>query len=395
MKRALLFGFLFAVLFSANSFATGLGLRSDSLIVGIDFEPGFEGTYYYSLLVYGSEKRDVQLYATDDSSDGTESKLAKYFTFDKSIIKDVGPGQIPTFSVKVKLPKKIDEPGTHKVHVGAVEMFGKTGGMGAKTAIEAIFFVNVLHSGQYLSYSIEAYDVNQGEQIPVEVHVSNLGTDEISSLYADIKLLDFNKKHIAEAKTESISLAKRAAKTLKAEFSSSGLAPGTYFINATIHYDGKEESAGKYVRVGELNLKIINQTEEIIAGKINEIEVIVESMWADTLKDVYAKMTIGSNNPVRSLPEIIKGFEKAKLKAFFDAKEMKPGIYDMQSKVYFEDKTISRTTKIKVINEKRAPFANLSMANILFLTAILIVIIINITLFIILMKKKEEHEKER
>ncbi len=379
------------------SFATGLGLRSNNLVVGINYEPGFQETYGYSVVLYGDETRDIQLYVKDTDKDGTNTEMAKYFTLSHDIIKNVKPSEEPIFYVTVNLPSLIFEPGTHKVNVGALELLENKGGFGVRTAIEAVFFVNVPHQGQYLSYTLKAESVNQGDPLKAELSMINYGVEEIKNLYADFRLFDFNKKVVGEAKTETISLAKNKGETLSVEISTSNLLPGTHTINATIYYDGKEASASKEVRVGELNIRIINYTDTITAGKINEMWVNVESHWADVIKDVYAEIIIGNSEIARSLGVDLKGFETAKLKAFFDAKDLTTGIYNMVLKVYFKDKVITKTTTVNVVKDKlfRMPLVNASLTNVLFLIIVIIILIINLTLFVILMKKKDEHEKTK
>ncbi|MBS3115186.1 hypothetical protein J4482_01010 [Candidatus Woesearchaeota archaeon] len=376
-KGVFIFILLFLLLF-INTEARGIGMRSGSLTVSIDFVPNFQQTYYYSVIPYGDEPMDVGMYVENDNKDGTTSDLSKYFIIEPTIFKSVMPKQEPFFSVTVRLPGEIEEPGTHKLHVSAAEAFPDGGGVGIKAAVEAIFYIHVPYDGQYLTYS-------------------NLGKEMINELYADIVLFDSQKNEADRIKTETIGLKSQENTILKNEIKTVGLSAGEYTVNATVHYDGKQVSKIQKIKVGELKLIILNQTQEITAGKVNEINVDIGSEWAETVKNVYAQVQIGDKQPVKTLSENLLGFQKTRLKAFFDAIDMKPGVYDMITKVYYEEKMTSKITMINVIKgvSSESAESNISFTNILLITVILVVVIINIVLFKILLKKKDENEKER
>lgn len=394
MKKEV-FLILLCIILIYNVEARGLGLRSNDLKVKINFEPGFQGIYYYSIIPFSEEPMNVAMYAIDDKQDGTKAELAKYFTVNPMKISNILSNQHPSFSVSVKLPNKIEEPGTHIVHVGTSEVFENEGGIGVKTAVEALFFINVPFNGQYLKYDLETQGVNQGYPIPVRLTFTNLGDETIKELFSDVELVDFNNKTMTQRKTETISLGKQETNVQTLEFSTISLYPGKYKVKATIHHDGKENTIEKNIKIGELKVSIINQSNLIYAGKLNEVEVEVESDWANAINNIYAEIKIGKNPLIKTLSETLGGFEKIKLKSFFDATNIEPGTYDMTIRVVYEDKITEKTTKIDVVKQNMFEMPELSLTNVLFLVIVLIVIIINITLFFILVKKKDEHEKTK
>ena len=393
-KSIIIFVFLILVL-SISSEARGIGMRSSSLIVSIDFVPNFEKTYYYSVIPYNEGPMDIGMYVENDNGDGTNSDISKYFIVEPSVFKGVLPNKEPFFSITARLPSEIKEPGTHKLHVGAAEVLPETGGVGVRAAVEAIFYIHVPYDGQYLKYSMETESVNQGTPIPVTLTLANLGKEQIKELYADIILLDSQKNNIDKIRTETIPLESQKNKILSFEIRSIGLLPGEYTVNATVYYDGRNVSKSQKVKVGELKLTILNQTHEITAGKINEINIDIESEWAEDVKNVYAQIQIGNQPAAKTLSENLFGFQRIKLKGFFDATGMEPGVYDMTSKVYYEGKMTSKTSDITVIKGAADSFAkgNISFMNILLIVITLIVVIINIVLFEILLEKKSKNDK--
>ncbi|MEK6887209.1 MAG: hypothetical protein AABW88_05245, partial [Nanoarchaeota archaeon] len=324
MKKSLITLIFLILILSINSEARGIGMRSGSLTTSIDFVPNFQYTYYYSVIPYSEEPIDVGMYVENDNNDGTTSDLSRYFIIEPAVFKGVMTKQEPVFSVTVRLPAEIKEPGTHKLHVGASEVSPETGGVGVKAAVEAIFYIHVPYDGQYLTYSMETESVNQGTPIPVTLTLANLGKETINELYGEIVLLDSQKKEIDRISTSKIRLESQKNKIMKSEIRTAGLFAGEYVVNATVHYDGKQVSKYQKVKVGELKLTIINQTQEIFSGKVNEINVEIGSEWAETVKNVYAQIQIGDHLPVKTLSEDLLGFQIGRLKAFFDATNINP-----------------------------------------------------------------------
>jgi hypothetical protein len=396
MRKTLLILIILSALFLQNAEAGGIGLRSDSLSVSIEFKPYFEETYHYSLVTYGSEPRDVQVYVEDESADGTSTNMAQYFTVSEPILRNVNSRTEPYFSITVRLPAEIKEPGMHKIHVGAIEKpLGDSGGVSIRTAIEALFYVYVPYEGQYLDYELTARSVNQGVPLQTTISVSNFGTDLIKSLYAIINLFDLQGNLIATTRTNSISLESRRHDLISANISTANILPGNYIVNASIFYDDKQAFDGREVKVGELTFKIINVTDVFVAEKINEFEVEVESQWADPIDSVYAELTIADKERIRTLPLEVAGFQKERLKGFIDMKGVKTGTHDALVKLYFGGKDISKTENVHVVERSllELPVFELSLTNMLLLVIIMIILIINITLFVILKKKKEAYEK--
>ena len=395
MKKELLVISLVFLLFAVNCESRGIGVRSGSMIVSINFVPNFEQTYYYSVVPFSDEPMDITMYIENDGDDGTTTSLSQYFIVDPPLFKNVLPKTEPFFKVTVRLPKEIKEPGNHKIHVGVAEAMPETGGISVRAAVEAIFYINVPFDGQYLRYSFNAKNVNQGNPIPIEIAYTNRGTEPINNIYSSIDLLDSSKKIIANVKIDSFVLGSQEEKKQKAEISTMKLSPGEYNVNLTVYHDGKQDYSSQDVKIGELTFKILNQTSTLFSGKMDEIWIDAESQWAEPVKGVYAEIKIGENPAIRTLSEDFNGFQKMRLKGFFDATNMNPGDYDMAIKLYFEDKIVSKTTTISLIKENKFEMPSLSPTNMIFLIVIIMIIIINITLFFILMKKKDEKEKER
>jgi hypothetical protein len=393
MKKGILFVLVAFFLMTA---VHAIGLQSDSLNVNINYVPNFQGTYYYNIEPFNSRPTDIEVYATNDYSGGVTADLAQYFKISNTLFKQVIPGESPSFSVSVDLPLGIIEPGNHRVKVGVRELAPSGSGFAVVTGIEAIFNIIVPFQGQYLKYYISAKNVNENESVPISLELENQGTDNISSVYATVNILDSNGDTVATTQTNTESLAIETSTVLTAQIPAEKLAPGDYTINATIYYDGKEETAANTFKVGTLNFLILNQTSQVLAGIINQMSIAVESQWADDVENVYAELTIGNQPTIRTLPETVGAFGNETLTAYFDATDLKKGIEPMTIVLYYENSTTTKNTQIDIAEQ--SPLTefvnNLSPIYIVFIIAIIAIIVVNICLFIILMKKRDEHEKE-
>lgn len=395
MKKGVIFAFILGAILISNSYA--IGLKADKFNHNVNFEPNFRGTYYYGVVTTLDVPVDLIFYVKDKDDDGTITNLSKYFVLSDTLMKNVLPKNEPYFSVSLNLPSKIEEPGTHIVRVGVREKLPGDASIGIATAMESLFFIHVPYEGQYLRYSLDAEDINTKENMPVTISLTNFGTEDMKKVYVDIKLLDGNNITVSAIKSETFSLKIWETKKIELQMSTSALPPGTYVAEGTAYYDDKNKIATDSVKIGQLNFKIINQTETIYADKINEINLDVESEWADSVKGVYADITIANRESVRTLTESFSGFEIKKLKSFFDAKGLQPGTYDMNMNLKFEGKTTSKNAKINVIKENllRMPNIEFTLTNMLLMAIVIIILIINITLFIILIKKKKESDEKR
>ncbi|MBN2421058.1 hypothetical protein JXB27_02150 [Candidatus Woesearchaeota archaeon] len=371
-----------------------IGLSSTSLNNEVFFEPNIEATYYYSILLYNVEPLDVQVYVVDDSSDGTHQNVSRYFTAEPEFFKNVDKSIRPSFKVVMNLPRELNEPGTHRVKIGVVEMPKETGGLNVRTAIESLISIQVPYTGKFLRYSFDIKSVNRGEQIPVALSVHNLGIEKIDELYAEIRAFDYNKNEVLFAKTEKISLESHQDNVLKLNMSSTGLMPGNYVAEAKIFYDGKEATTAQNFKIGKLEINVLNQTTIFVPGKVNKFFIEIESEWAEKIRGVFAEVTIANEETAKTISKDILGFERTNLEGFYNVPELRPGKYKMLVVLHYAGEKKIKEVDITIENESRLPKLNVSPLQAAFLVVILIILIINLILFTILMRKKNEHEKE-
>ncbi|HME86922.1 MAG TPA: hypothetical protein VKE88_00755 [Candidatus Nanoarchaeia archaeon] len=395
MKKRLIF--LFFILFLCITQVQAIGLRGSTLKEEIIFKPNVENTFYFSIVPFYQHPIDVRIFVEDDKKDGTETELAQYFELSRTYIQNLKLNQEPFFTVHMKLPEMITEPGTHTVRVGIQEVMPNSGGISVTTGVYALFFIQVPFNGKYLKYSVVADGVNAGDPIHAKVHLENLGNEKITSVQAKLELMTLQNTSLHSVQTEVVSLGSREYKAVETDIATHDVMPGTYKLRTTVTYDGIQEYSEQEIKIGELQFIVINETKEIVRGKLNELEIVAESQWADRIDNVYADVEIEGQKPIKTYSNTFEGFERKSLKGFFDASEIKTGLYDTVIRLHYQGKTTDKEVKILVREQPLFELAkgSLSSANVLFFLIIAILLTINILLFIIVIKKKEEHENQK
>jgi len=337
----------------------------------IDFEPGLEKTLDFGVT---ASRLDVKL--------SVSGYLSEYITLSKTFIESDSTDR--RFKVILKLPKKVEKPGHHKVWIIAEEIIdqSKTGGtVGTSSNVMVYIIINVLNPGKYVDMSLSASDANLNEPVKFAVNVKSFGEEDINSIRAGIDVYSPDNEKLTTVYTDEKSLKSNTEETLNAQLSTIGYSAGTYRAVAKLNYDGKTKQDEKNFKIGKLNIKIINYTKEFEKDKINKFDIEIESDWGNKIENVYGEIKI--NNEIIKTPNIdLAPWEKGVITSYWDTNNVKTGTYDVKMTIYYEDKTTVEIGRVKVIEKKGAliekPEAitiSLSTTTILILIIILLVII--------------------
>ncbi|MBI2044674.1 hypothetical protein HYT23_01310 [Candidatus Pacearchaeota archaeon] len=342
-KKGILFFGALLFFFIANVGALGLSPAG----VDINFEPGYEQTIDY--LVFGVGSRGVEAYVGGD--------LEQYATLSKTKLTQ-GDDR---FSVTIKLPQEIGEPGRHIIYVGVKQLVDEelASTVGTSVAVNGAIFIHVPYPGRYLDIGIlKSGDANVGEPILFSVSLINQGTENLvispkinilDNFGADKNELDFTSREIlSQEKLE-----------LKKTFDTAGYNPGTYKAIASVDYGivAKDEIS---FRIGSLSVNILNYTNIFYIKKLQKFEIWVASGWNNNLDGVSAIVSIknGSNEitSFETTSTILTPWEEKKIEGYFDGSLFKPGTYDAEIKVRYygreQGETTTKEVKIEFIKPK-------------------------------------------
>ncbi len=393
-KKIYIFIFLFLFLILNSTFIIAPGI-SGAVLERLFFEPGLDKTYIYS--VNSNTIRPMDHYI-DMNGD-----LCSYFTLSTDNLENLAPGEIRTFEAHMKLPQEF-EPGEHRCYICATEAEGRTpegmgSSIGTKVRVCAVIIIIAPYPGKKVEFSFNVDNVAKGENATFLFDVFNIGTEEL-----DVGgVVDVFSKDIKVGKETKIFTLKTIGEhTVSGEkaffnvtYNTSEMEIGEYLAKGTLHYDGLQEIKEKTFRVGELNIEILEFTEEVSQNKLNPINVKVKSKWNGDIKDVYASIDITHPEKniivasINTAPANLGPWEEKNLVAYWDTTGIEIGGYDVKVTLHYEDKITIKQGIIKVKEFALGP----SISFTAILLFILIIVVLLLIILIISMMKRMQKQK--
>ena len=372
--------FFFILINTSNVSAIGIsGLR---LVENFDFEPNLERTFEYRIGTNAGKGMNYQIYVKD-----MKGNIAKYISLsDELVYIEEATGY--DFTAHMKLPQSLDA-GMHTAYICVLEgeTRGEGGNIGVKTEVCAIINVKVLYPGKYLI--IKNFDINvANKQVGFTLEVENWGTDKISSAKTIIDIYEANKTDkVDSVSSNEESIASNSGTPFYSSLDATRFKVGDYDAKATVLYDGQEEKTEKTFKLGEFELKLVNYTREFETGKVNQMEIEVESIWNQKIENIYAEAVIsGGGSTIQTIktpPADIEAWERIKLVGYFDTTNVQPGEYNSHFTIFYSGKTSSFDGSVIVKEPERTPTA-ISTNTILLLGILLLLT----TLIVLILKRK-------
>ena len=317
MRRLFIFLIVLALSFQIVS-AGGVGI-SPAYYKDF-FEPGLEKTYrFYSFNT--DVNNGIRIYVEGD--------LAQYVNLSKTYI--LGGGE---FTAKIKLPNEIEKPGTHKISIGAIEAkdeIGEGGNIGGIAAIQGRIDILVPYPGKYAEATFKVQSINQGEDVPYEIEIQNLGTQSIT-VKPTIIISKSNSTEIllTEKLTETEMSSKETLKIVKT-LRAKDLPPGEYQAFATVDWGEKIISLNQTFRVGEFLVEIIDYDYQFYEGRINPFNIQIQNKWNSKIDEVFAEVSITDEGRVvgdfKTVSVETSPWETKNITGYFDATELETKRY--------------------------------------------------------------------
>jgi hypothetical protein len=263
---------------------------------------------------------------------------------------DPKPNSTPrTVAVWLKMPDTLDRPGNNLIYVTAKEMPLDPKGVSAVTAIRALIVIKVPYPGYYVEATFDSPSVNLGETVPFKVSVNNLGTNRVETAYAIIDVYEDNNR-IKTLTTDTKSMDSKASADFTVDMATTGMKPGSYKAVATFVYDGNQIKLNNTLNVGTLFVSVVNYTSEMVQGRINKFDIIIESRWNDPISNVYA--TAAFEGQAAKTPNYdLAPWETKVISTYLDTANQAFGDHDVNITLYYQGKTTAASGKIKIIPE--------------------------------------------
>jgi len=307
-------------------------------IYEVNFEPGLKESYVFSYKF--DEGVNAEVYAEGD--------LAEYVTLSTDSL--VGGGAV---IATVELPGYIEEPGDHKIFIGAMQKADTLGGsIGMVGNVRGVILVKVPYPGKYALISeFYATNANQGEPVNFTLHVNSLGQEGIT-VTALVEIFDESNSSLEIVNLGSSYLEPKENKIFFKQFQTTNSKAGDYRARAIVKYDAGEITKERMFRLGTLYVGISNYTREFTKEKINKFEVEIESFWNNQLNDVYADVNIIGYDIEFLTPSLdLTPWQKTRLSGFFDTSGIKEDNFQANITVHYANEKTNEIVELKFIRE--------------------------------------------
>jgi hypothetical protein len=376
MKKQFLlavFSALLPLLLLQNVCAVGIGSYS-SLKETIDYAPNLERTFSYFMMPTSNMVQDYEI--------TINGALANHMTPSTVLLKNVLPGQMHSFDVRLKLPAEKLSPGIHETMICVAETKASSGAIGVKTTACAVVSVRSLYPEKYIRVEgFEVPNIDIGDSLDMNVVVKSWTESNIGSVKAVIDIFGPNERglferKIATASTEEKPLPSNEQATLQASINTKNFESGEFKAVATVYYDGNEVNASATFKAGMRAVKLINYTKEFFRNRVNRFEIEVESRWNSPIADVYAAVSI-ENETLKTPTIIIPPWGTATLTTYWDTSNKKAQYYDGSIVLYFAGNSTKQDIIVKVLvnpEEIKSLITTVSITTIIVVLILLIVL---------------------
>lgn len=368
IKRCLIFIIFIVIVSNVNSI--GLAVNSKT---NINFIPNSEYVFIYYII----------------SDNGVEAE--PFLNGDLEKYAKISEIQDKAFSVKLKLPSEL-ESGMHGLGVGVKEISTNTNGgagVGALTSVISPIKLFVPYKGKYIEAEFDIPNGNNNETITAKIKLKNLGEQNLSSVYSDIEIYDFNNIKIATAETNKISLNKFQEDEIHAELDLNDYSYGEYNTKAIIYYDGETKTLGKNFRVGTYLVNIINYTKNFYQNEFNEFKINVGSEWNGLIDNVYAIIDINGET-LKTTGASLNSFQVGELMTYWNPGNISLGKYPTNITLFYAGKENKQTGEIFIVEKNLLLINKLKPLIIPSLVVFLILLMIFNMFLILKLKNKKE-----
>jgi len=350
----------------------------------------------------------IAIYATGENSDiiNFETNLVtlssdesyKTISYDVKMPNTLSPGTERIDIVILELPENLQD-GVVIIDKGAIVVNKEDSSMlSATNAVISQVFIEVPYPGKYLQAKLYANSVNSGEQLTFTIPLVNKGKQDLSNVKATIFIKGPTNEEITRLNSNDVSLSVGGDGKLVANWIAD-VNPGMYYVEAIINFDGEPLTLRETFIVGKKNLNIVDLViDKFKLGQIAKVDVFINSVWNEEIKDVYAIMNLIDSSGI-PLAEVktsslnVPSFGSETLSAYWDTEGMSIGNYDISVKLFYDDKITEKLFQA-VINANNIQITDTSAISgnvikesgseksstlTLLIIAVIILIIINIT----------------
>jgi hypothetical protein len=366
-----------------------------------------EGKTSGTLKILNNQNQDLRIavYATGE--------YASAITLDPNvnpIIKSDESERIISYTVN--FPENLP-PGRQEIDIVILELPSDSSGINqagvvATTSVIAKILVDVPYPGKYIQSKLHVDSANTGDITTFSVSLFGKGDEDINNIGGTIIIKGPTNEELTRLETNSISLDSGEDGKITANWKAS-VAPGLYYAEAVIVFDGQQIIEREVFVIGDKSLKIANLIiDKFKLGQIAKVDVIAESVWNEEIKEVHAELDVFDESgtllqSVKTAAVNIPSLGKEILSGYWDTGGMSIGNYDINVKLIYENE-ISEKLFQAVINADNIQLSNQALtAQViaageekksstisLLIVAVIVLIIINVSWFVYFKKFRKK-----
>ena len=314
------FLFLLVGVFLLNNVLAVNGVSPGSFEV--DFEPGLESEFVFNFVLSGEEKLSV------------EGDLRDFVSLDSDKVS--GNDKV---TVSLKLPNKLEKVGANEIWIIAGDVRG-------------LIRVNVPYPDKFVKLDFSAPNVNLGENVLLSLKVLNFGKEYIFAnvSFEIYRLINGERGNLIEdfyigGKWINVSGESDFVYVLN----SSDYLAGDYLAVARVLCDSDIVESENVFRLGKVDVRVLNHSNDFYSNKINRFEIEVENLLNDKMKGVYFEArVIGTDVVFDSDIVNLDPWEKKTLVGFFDASDIKDDV-EVDVNLYYSDNFSNYTVNLNCL----------------------------------------------
>lgn len=396
-KRCFLLSIFFILFLISLSSVYSVGVRRFSYdIPEYEFKPGLEFTVEYEAI---GASRDTKLELT--------GQFAKHATLSRSFIALSDSNK--RFTLSVKIPDDANSldysPGTNGLRLAVRDDFSKSydehvGMFRVSTSATTPIRIHVPYPGDYAELSeYELPYVNNGINTSLKFTIWNRGyNDHIGAHYEFF--VKNNKGETLLSKTKiNINIPSQERKTFYIiPIESSTLTPGNYNTTLNYYYADKVLIKDYTLKIGQLNVDIINHTSRLFNDSIQRFDITIRSDWNEIIPNVYANIMINSTE-AKTTPADIGKFQEKTLTAHIDTAGISIGNHTVNLTLFYASKSKHEFSVVEIIEKpiikEQAEINWLMIALIVIIILLLVIAIVFIIIFMRKSKNKSLNKQKK
>ena len=203
----------------------------------------------------------------------------------------------------------------------------------AKVTLVTEVVVNAPLEGAFIEANLYTQQSSPRADTPFQIALFNKGEGNVG-VYADMRVLGPTNEVIEQWQTDTVIVQEQGTNKLRTAWEGEK-EPGTYTVEAIVHYAEKVQKITKSFIVGSREVEILEvSSENFQLGQINRVELTARNTWNDVLEDVFAEIfVISSSGDVvqsfRTNPINFRAYQTQTLEAFWDTELLQVGEYTL------------------------------------------------------------------